>query len=135
MCDVDHFKMYNDTYGHQAGDDCLRQVAHSINAYLERPSDIVSRYGGEEFAVILPETIEDGALFVAEKIRHSVHELCIPHSGSAHGRVTVSIGISALIPAPENTPSDLIQQADRALYQAKRLGRDRVCRPETNQES
>ena len=135
MCDVDHFKMYNDTYGHQTGDDCLRQVAHSINAYLERPSDIVSRYGGEEFAVILPETIAGGALFVAEKIRHSVHELCIPHSGSAHGRVTVSIGISALIPDPENTPSDLIQQADRALYQAKRLGRDRVCRPETNPES
>lgn len=135
MCDVDHFKLFNDTYGHQAGDDCLRQVAHSINAYLERPSDIVSRYGGEEFAVILPETIAGGALFVAEKIRHAVHELSIPHSSSPDGRVTVSIGLASLIPDAETTPGNLIQLADKALYRAKELGRDRVCRAENISES
>ncbi|MBS1158697.1 MAG: diguanylate cyclase [Proteobacteria bacterium] len=130
MCDVDHFKPYNDTYGHQAGDDCLRRVAHAIQQTMERAADIVARYGGEEFAVVLPETQIGGALFLAEKIRHAVHELHIPHSGSAQGRVTLSIGIAATIPGPDAAQEELIEAADRALYQAKHAGRDRVCRAE-----
>lgn len=127
MCDVDFFKLFNDTYGHQAGDDCLRQVAGTIQNHLERPSDIAARYGGEEFGVILPETEIAGAFYVAEKIRHAIHELKLPHAGSAYGQVTVSVGIAALIPDKENSFNDLIQAADRALYRAKDAGRNRVC--------
>ncbi len=128
MCDVDHFKLYNDTYGHQAGDDCLRQVANAIASNLERASDIAARYGGEEFAVILPETAIGGTLFVAEKIRHAIHQLNIPHSASKLGRVTLSIGIAAATPDADNSFEDLIKAADQALYKAKDDGRDRVCR-------
>lgn len=128
MCDVDHFKLYNDTYGHQAGDDCLRQVANAIATNLERASDIAARYGGEEFAVILPETAIGGTLFVAEKIRHAIHQLNIPHSASQLGRVTLSIGIAAATPDADNSFEDLIKAADQALYKAKHDGRDRVCR-------
>lgn len=128
MCDVDHFKLYNDTYGHQAGDDCLRRVAGAIQKAMERASDIVARYGGEEFAVVLPETQIGGALFMAEKIRHAIHELHIPHSGSQSGQITLSIGIAASVPGEHNPPDELIEAADRALYQAKHDGRDRVCR-------
>lgn len=128
MCDVDHFKRYNDTYGHQAGDDCLRQVASAIQSVMERASDIVARYGGEEFVVVLPETPIGGALFVAEKIRHAIHALNIPHAESPQGRVTLSIGIATQIPTENETQEALISAADRALYQAKHDGRDRVCR-------
>ena len=128
MCDVDHFKLYNDTYGHQAGDDCLRQVANAIATNLERASDIAARYGGEEFAVVLPETAIGGTLFVAEKIRHAIHILNIPHSASQFGRVTLSIGIAAAAPDPDNASDALIKAADLALYRAKHEGRDRVCR-------
>jgi diguanylate cyclase (GGDEF)-like protein len=128
MCDVDHFKLYNDTYGHQAGDDCLRQVANAIATNLERASDIAARYGGEEFAVILPETAIGGTLFVAEKIRHAIHQLNIPHSASQLGRVTLSIGIAAATPDADNSSDELIKAADQALYKAKHDGRDRVCR-------
>jgi diguanylate cyclase (GGDEF)-like protein len=126
MCDVDHFKRFNDTYGHQAGDDCLRQVAGAIGKYLERPSDLPARYGGEEFAVVLPETEIGGAFFVAEKIRYAIHELNIPHSQSPSDRITVSIGIAAMIPDKSNPFDELIQSADQALYRAKAEGRDRV---------
>lgn len=128
MCDVDHFKLFNDTYGHQAGDDCLRQVAHCIQKTMERGSDIAARYGGEEFAVVLPETQIGGALFLAEKIRHAVHELHIPHAASASGWVSMSIGIASMIPGEKSSSEELIQAADQALYQAKHEGRDRVCR-------
>ncbi|WP_428827669.1 diguanylate cyclase [Azonexus sp. IMCC34842] len=128
MCDVDHFKLYNDTYGHQAGDDCLRQVANAIATNLERASDIAARYGGEEFAVVLPETAIGGTLFVAEKIRHAIHQLNIPHSASQLGRVTLSIGIAAATPDAGNSAEELIKAADQALYKAKDEGRDRVCR-------
>lgn len=131
MCDVDFFKRFNDSYGHQVGDDCLRQVASSIANHMERPTDLTARYGGEEFAVILPDTTIGGALFVAEKIRHAIHSLNIPHSGSPHGRVTLSIGIASTIPGVENPPDDLITAADRALYQAKADGRDLVCRADS----
>lgn len=127
MCDVDFFKLFNDTYGHQAGDDCLRQVAGTIQRNLERPSDIAARYGGEEFAVILPDTEIAGAFYVAEKIRHAIHELKQPHASTAYGQVTISVGVAALIPDKENSFNDLIQAADRALYRAKDEGRNRVC--------
>ena len=130
MCDVDNFKLYNDTYGHQAGDDCLRQVAGAIQKIMERGADIVARYGGEEFAVVLPETQIGGALFLAEKIRHAIHALDIPHEASPHAKVSMSIGIAAMIPeaSDEDGFDKLIKAADRALYQAKHQGRDRVCR-------
>jgi len=128
MCDVDHFKLFNDTYGHQAGDDCLRRVASAIQKAIERASDIVARYGGEEFAVVMPETPIGGALFLAEKIRHAIHELHIPHSESPHGQVTLSIGIATAVPGEHNRYEELIQAADQALYQAKHDGRDRVIR-------
>src|SRR5574343_567497 len=128
MCDVDYFKAFNDTYGHQAGDDCLRKIAQAIQHSTGRPSDVVGRYGGEEFAVILPETPQGGALMVAEKARHAVRELNVPHAASPSGVVTLSIGIAAAAPGFDNPPDDLIQSADKALYRAKNEGRDRVCR-------
>ena len=131
MCDVDHFKRFNDSFGHQAGDDCLRQVASAIQHVLERPADIVARYGGEEFVVVLPETPSGGALFIAEKIRHAVHALNIAHGASPHARVTLSIGMATAIAGSAETAEQLIGDADRALYTAKNDGRDRVCRFET----
>jgi diguanylate cyclase (GGDEF)-like protein len=128
MCDVDFFKLFNDTYGHQAGDDCLRKVATAISLNTERPSDFVARYGGEEFVVVLPETTIGGALMVAEKIRQAIRELNIAHESSPGGRVTMSIGIASAAPGFDNPPDDLIHAADKALYRAKREGRDRVCR-------
>lgn len=128
MCDVDHFKRFNDTYGHQAGDDCLRRIAETIAGLMERPSDVAARYGGEEFAVILPETNIGGALFVAEKILHGIRNLNIPHTASSYGRVTLSIGIASSVPGVDNPPDDLLLAADRALYRAKEDGRNRVGR-------
>ncbi|MBS1139081.1 MAG: response regulator receiver modulated diguanylate cyclase [Proteobacteria bacterium] len=128
MCDVDYFKLYNDTYGHQAGDECLRKIAAALSRHTERPSDTVARYGGEEFAVILPETSIGGALMVAEKIRHAIQELNITHASSPTRQVALSIGIAAAAPGFDNPPDDLILAADKALYRAKKEGRDRVCR-------
>src|SRR5574343_158404 len=128
MCDIDLFKSYNDIYGHQAGDECLRKIAAALSRHTERPSDTVARYGGEEFAVILPETSIGGALMVAEKIRHGISELNIPHSASPSGVVTISIGIASAAPGFDNPPDDLIHAADKALERAKHEGRDRVCR-------
>lgn len=126
MCDVDHFKHYNDTYGHRAGDECLRQVAAVLDRHAERASDIAARYGGEEFAVILPETTLEGALIVAERICESIADLAIPHAASSRGTITLSIGIAVTTPASENLPDELILAADRALYRAKDEGRNCV---------
>ncbi|MDR0776169.1 MAG: diguanylate cyclase [Azonexus sp.] len=128
MCDVDHFKKFNDTYGHQSGDECLRRVAGAIATSLDRGSDMAARYGGEEFVVVLSETSLGGALIVAEKIRHAVHALRIPHSASSHSRVTLSIGLAAAVPQRDDSCASLIAAADRALYEAKNNGRDRVFR-------
>lgn len=128
MCDVDHFKAYNDTYGHQAGDDCLRQVAHKIRDSMERAADLAARYGGEEFVVLLPDTPISGAHIVAEKLRQTIHALNLPHTGSAHQHVTLSIGIAAMAAGDQNTQQTLIEAADRALYRAKHAGRNLVCR-------
>lgn len=127
LCDVDYFKLYNDNYGHQAGDECLKQVANTMGAIVSRSGDLVARYGGEEFAIVLPNTDQKGAITVAEKIREEIKNLHIEHRASAVcDRVTVSLGISTLIPSVESTPEMLIQGADQALYQAKKQGRDRV---------
>lgn len=129
LCDVDHFKLYNDNYGHQAGDECLRSVAKAISTTAQRASDTAARYGGEEFVIILPDTPVGGALVAAEKIRHAIHQLNLPHKASSHQRVTLSLGIASTLPAESTgTHTTLIEQADRALYRAKHAGRDRVCR-------
>lgn len=126
ILDVDHFKRYNDHYGHLEGDRCLKRVAGTLDSLLKRPADIVARYGGEEFAAILPGTDMIGAQHVAENIRRAMVEMRIEHSDSpAHSVVTVSLGVSAVIPGPGCSPADLIQAADKALYQAKESGRNR----------
>ncbi|WP_013321179.1 diguanylate cyclase domain-containing protein [Gloeothece verrucosa] len=126
LSDVDHFKWYNDTYGHLAGDHCLQQIARVIKTSVGRPADLVARYGGEEFAIVLPETSLKGALFVAEQIRQKVKNLTIPHTKSAYQCVTLSLGVASLIPSGALSPKALINAADEALYQAKANGRDRV---------
>jgi diguanylate cyclase (GGDEF)-like protein len=127
MCDVDHFKAYNDTYGHQAGDDCLRRIAQTLTNMMERASDVVTRYGGEEFAVILPNTPLDGAYIVAEKIRLAIEALSLPHAGSPQAFISLSIGVAAITPTHQDVLQTLIQSSDRALYRAKSMGRNAVC--------
>ncbi|MBF0376698.1 MAG: diguanylate cyclase [Desulfamplus sp.] len=127
MCDVDFFKKYNDHYGHQAGDRCLQRVASIIDINSKRPADLAARYGGEEFAVILPDTNAVGALEVAEKIRSEVQRYEIPHAESTVSPfVSLSLGVSTVIPSQEVTPEELIASADAALYKAKENGRNRV---------
>lgn len=134
MIDVDYFKNYNDNYGHQRGDDCLVQIASALERALNRSNDLVSRYGGEEFAVILPNTNEDGALRVANALHAEVESLMLSHAWSGVAdHVTVSLGVSTLTPEPAANTGNLIHAADRALYQAKRSGRNCVvvnaCKP------
>jgi diguanylate cyclase (GGDEF)-like protein len=131
MCDVDFFKKFNDTYGHQAGDECLKKVASAMAKAMERGGDLLARYGGEEFSIILPDTKLGGAAFVAERMRHSVAQLKMPHAGSHHGQVTISCGVSAFVASPETSPEALLLAADQALYQAKQAGRNQVCRMST----
>ncbi len=121
MGDVDYFKRYNDTYGHQAGDKCLQQVAQAIRGVLKRPADLVARYGGEEFAVILPETSERGALQVVKTISMEIQKLKIPHATSKVSEyVTLSLGIATMFPSQKVSPLTLISEADRVLYEAKK---------------
>jgi diguanylate cyclase (GGDEF)-like protein len=127
MCDIDFFKKYNDTFGHLAGDDCIRSVANTIQKQCRRISDIVARYGGEEFGVILPNTSSKEALSIAESIRRGVEQKKIPHSTSTVKEiVTLSIGVTSLIPVLHTTPSSVIALADKALYESKHGGRNRV---------
>ena len=128
MLDVDHFKRFNDRYGHQAGDECLRRVASAIKGSLLRPGDLVARYGGEEFACILPGTDFEGALAVAAGIEQSVRGLQIEHADSdVSDAVTISIGVSASLPDRDRDPARLLALADAQLYRAKRGGRGRAC--------
>lgn len=127
MVDVDYFKFFNDTYGHQAGDGCLQQVAVGIRRALSRPHDLVARYGGEEFACLLPETALAGAVTMARTIEVAVRELHLTHAASAVAPVvTVSVGVASAVPGQDTALADLLQQADQCLYQAKRAGRARV---------
>jgi len=129
MLDVDCFKQYNDIYGHAAGDECLRAISRTIKDLTpHRPGDLVARYGGEEIAVLLPNTDVAGALVVAEKIRNAIRDLEIEHTGNSAGFVTLSAGVDALVPIRgSDEPTGLIQAADKALYSAKAAGRNRVC--------
>ncbi|WP_017303577.1 diguanylate cyclase domain-containing protein [Spirulina subsalsa] len=125
LCDVDYFKLYNDCYGHQQGDDCLCRVAKVLEGAVKRPSDLVARYGGEEFVIILPNTNLQGALRVAHGIQQAVRNLEIPHLLSSVSRwVTMSLGVATLYPCGNAIPEQLIQSADEAMYQAKELGRN-----------
>lgn len=127
LCDIDFFKFYNDNYGHPEGDKCLQAVAQAINAVAERPTDLAARYGGEEFGVILPDTDENGAMHVAEEIMENIKALRIPHAYSkADSYVTLSIGISSLVPNKKIKPKTLIKISDKALYEAKKQGRNRI---------
>ncbi len=117
----------NDTYGHLAGDDCLRQLASALKNIVKRPADLIARYGGEEFAVILPNTDIQGGIYVAQTIRQAVRDLAIPHAqSSVCDRVTVSLGVVSIVPNSEISPPDLINAADKALYLAKQQGRNQV---------
>ena len=127
VMDVDHFKRYNDTYGHLQGDECLRRIVSAVQSTLLRSGDLVARYGGEEFAVVLPKTSMDGARKVAQRIRREVHALQIPHAASpVAGHVTVSLGTATCRPSSLWTAERLLQDADAALYLAKAEGRNRV---------
>jgi len=127
ILDVDHFKSYNDHYGHQAGDECLRALAEILGDQVKRSGDLVARYGGEEFVVLLPETENDGAERVAERLRSAVAESGIPHANSPVApHVTISLGVATMVPGGGFTPELLAQMADQLLYQAKRSGRNRV---------
>ncbi len=126
MIDVDHFKKFNDSYGHPSGDACLRAVATTIAGAIKRPGDLAARYGGEEFAVVLPDTDNPGAVGVAEHIRSQISDSAIPHKDNAAGRVTVSIGLATLTTNAMTSVQDLMESADRALYQAKASGRNQV---------
>jgi len=127
LCDIDYFKRYNDTYGHQAGDACLQQVAQAISRVVKRPADLVARYGGEEFAVILPNTNASGAVHAADAIHKQIQQLKISHAQSSVSEyVTLSVGVSSTVPTQEFSPEALIAVADEALYEAKEQGRNRV---------
>ncbi|SCA55532.1 Response regulator containing a CheY-like receiver domain and a GGDEF domain [Candidatus Terasakiella magnetica] len=128
LCDVDHFKLYNDTYGHQKGDDCLKEVAQAVGKQIFRATDMAARYGGEEFAMIIPTSDEEGAQRVAKRVQEAVYELNLEHNSSlTDDRVTMSVGAVSLIPGEDVSPSVLIEMADQALYQAKEAGRNRIC--------
>ena len=124
MIDIDYFKLYNDNKGHLAGDDCLKSVAKAIKKASSRPLDIVCRYGGEEFAVILPETSLTGAKQVAERVMLVVSDLELPHPESPRNKVTISIGIACMNNSEAVSAADLVKRADAALYDAKEAGRN-----------
>jgi diguanylate cyclase (GGDEF)-like protein len=127
MIDIDFFKDFNDTYGHQEGDACLKQVAKAIEESSKRPLDIVARYGGEEFIALLPDTDRKGAIEVAAEMQSKVAELKILHDGSKiNENVTISIGVATMIPDQDTTFDVLIRNADNALYSAKSKGRNRI---------
>ena len=126
MCDIDLFKLYNDTYGHQDGDDTLRQIARALSGSMDRGGDLLARYGGEEFVAVLPGTSLSGATFVAGQMRQSICELSIEHSGSPCGIVTASFGVASARAEQGVNPLDVVGAADRMLYEAKHAGRNRV---------
>ncbi|MHB8136955.1 MAG: GGDEF domain-containing protein [Smithellaceae bacterium] len=125
--DVDDFKSYNDHYGHQAGDACLQKIARVLKGFIHRSRDLCARYGGEEFVILLPNTDEKNALQIAEKVRKNIEQENIPHEYSrVVPHVTISIGVASMIPQRTRIPQRLVEQADKALYRAKGLGRNQV---------
>lgn len=130
LCDIDHFKEFNDFYGHLSGDDCLRRIAKTLSSTLRNPFDLFARYGGEEFAVILPQVTSEAAQQVAKRMQASLAMLEIPHYRSLTNEfVTMSFGIGRLYPQPGQSPLDLIAQADENLYKAKHQGRNHIVGP------
>jgi diguanylate cyclase (GGDEF)-like protein/PAS domain S-box-containing protein len=127
LIDADHFKAYNDTYGHLRGDSCLKQIAEATQDVVSRPGDLVARYGGEEFAVVLPNTENDGAAAVAGEICQNLRLRKLPHKLNPQGIVTISVGCATIVPVLGQPMATLIELADRALYRAKHEGRNRVC--------
>jgi diguanylate cyclase (GGDEF)-like protein len=136
MIDVDHFKLFNDTYGHQAGDECLRGVAGALKDFARRPGDLAARYGGEEFVLVLTNATAQQAQLVAERVRDKIVELAIPHQRSSHGSVTASFGVASLVPGVQHSgPEALLLAADQALYRAKESGRNRVIVSAVSEDS
>jgi diguanylate cyclase (GGDEF)-like protein len=129
MIDIDEFKKYNDRYGHQGGDDCLKKVAETLKVSLTRASDMVSRYGGEEFVVVLPGTDQQQAIVTAERLRQRVEAMNMPHEAATSGnkRVTISVGVASYLPKAKDRAETLLSAADQALYGAKHGGRNRTC--------
>lgn len=132
MGDLDKFKLFNDQYGHLAGDDLLRRASQAFLAVPHRPADLLARYGGEEFACILPDTGMAGAILVADRMRRSLERLAVPHAGNVHGIATVSFGVATLHPLPDQSMHDLIAEADRRLYDAKHQGGNITASPGAN---
>lgn len=129
LLDIDHFKRFNDHYGHPAGDVCLAEVAAALRDQVHRPGDFLARYGGEEFAVVLPDTDPEGGFRFAERLCEAVRALHMPHAHAPNsGRVTVSLGVATAVPEAGQSPAALLAAADRALYAAKAAGRDRAMR-------
>jgi diguanylate cyclase (GGDEF)-like protein len=126
IVDIDHFKLYNDHYGHLAGDECLRRIAAVLAGSSKRSTDTVARYGGEEFALLLPRSNASGAMILAERIRQAVADAQLPNIPYTAGIVTVSIGIATMDPNSDENPAQFIQRADRALHEAKKAGRNRT---------
>ena len=126
MIDVDQFKRFNDDHGHVAGDDALRIMAVELERTLQRPRDLVARYGGEELAALLADTDRDGAMRLAERMRARIEALGIRHKTGEAPVVTISLGVASEVPGPDSSAQQLVKRADAALYRAKELGRNRV---------
>jgi two-component system chemotaxis family response regulator WspR len=127
LVDVDNFKLYNDSFGHVAGDEVLRRMAATLDAACRRPADLAARFGGEEFVLILPATTAGGARLIAEKLRRAVEDLAIPHApASANAWITISGGVATVVPNEQEEPSSLVESADLALYRAKNGGKNRI---------
>ena len=126
MLDLDYFKQYNDEFGHLAGDECLRKVAHVLQQTLGRPYDLLARFGGEEFVVLLPRTELSGARFLAERMLQRVADLHLPHPLTPTGQVSLSAGLACAVPLEQSSPLVLLQQADDLLYKAKQAGRNQL---------
>jgi diguanylate cyclase (GGDEF)-like protein len=125
--DADHFKRYNDRYGHQQGDQLLAALARVLKKKARRPRDLAARYGGEEFVVLLPNTSRQRAAEIAEGIRRAVAALKVPHADAAAGIVTISVGVATAVPQADDAVASLVEAADAAVYQAKESGRNRVA--------
>ncbi|WAJ37798.1 diguanylate cyclase [Pseudomonas sp. GOM7] len=127
LLDIDHFKQFNDHYGHIQGDDCLKSVGQALSRAASRPRDFLGRFGGEEFVLVLPETDEAAALHIAERCRQQVRQQRIPHErSSVSSLLTISLGVGTIVPGAHDRPLDFLNAVDKLLYQAKQLGRDRL---------
>lgn len=127
MCDIDFFKLYNDSYGPQSGDERLCQIAQTLTGTMDRGGDLLARYGGEEFVAVLPGTTLNGARFVAEQMRQAISQLAIEHAATPIAHLTASFGVASAVAMPETDPQDIVAAAELALLKAKREGRNRVC--------